>query len=122
MLRTIKVYGPLKDFLGFSEIQANFKKFKKIQFFYKPHPASKLNLEQFDKIKIIKINSKNINKIDSKKIISLGATSSVVELKKKNNSVSVYVPPSSLDYSPTFNDKRYKKIYSYENLIEFLKI
>jgi len=121
---SLVIYGDIVDktnYCFFNEINLNHKKFKKITFYYKPHPASKLDTNSFGNIKIRTLSSKNVNKVYSNKLISLGATSSVIELKRKNNKVAVYVPPSSLDFSPTFMKRKFKKIYSFENLDEFLK-
>ena len=94
--------------------------YKKFTFYYKPHPASKLDIKIFNRLNLKILKSENKKKFLFKKSISLGATSSVLEIKSSKNDLAVYVPPSSLDFSPTFKIKKFKKIYSSLDLLKFL--
>ncbi len=119
----IIIYGDIVDKTNFhflDEIHQKYQTFKKFTFYYKPHPASKLDIKIFNRLNLKILKSENKKKFLFKKSISLGATSSVLEIKSSKNDLAVYVPPSSLDFSPTFKIKKFKKIYSSLDLLKFL--
>ena len=87
-----------------------------VNFDFKSHPSSPVNLNKFTKLRI-----KNINSVKNKyrRTISIGATSALIEGSSFSKKTAVFLPPGSLNFFPE-TKKQIKKLYNAKDIKKFI--
>jgi hypothetical protein len=90
--------------------------FNQINFDFKSHPSTPINLNNYHKLRV-----RNVNLIKNKynKIISIGATSALIEAISLSRNVAVFIPPGSLNFSPDIK-KKIKILYNDKDIKNFI--
>jgi surface carbohydrate biosynthesis protein (TIGR04326 family) len=116
ILNRVLIFGDIIKY--HNEMLLNFlnNNFNQINFDFKPHPSTPINLNNYLKLRI-----RNINFIKNKynKIISIGTTSALIEAISLSRNVAVFIPPGSLNFSPDIN-KKIKILYNEKDVKNFI--
>ena len=90
--------------------------FGQINFDFKSHPSTPVDLNNYSQLRI-----RDINFVKNKyyKVISIGATSALIEAVSLSRHVAVFLPSGSLNFSPELK-KKVKILYDKKDINNFI--
>jgi len=116
ILNRVLIFGDIIKYHNEMLLNLLNNNFNQINFDFKSHPSTPINLNNYHKLRV-----RNVNLIKNKynKIISIGATSALIEAISLSRNVAVFVPPGSLNFSPD-TKKKIKILYNGKDIKNFI--